>query len=178
MFNIESKIRRSVNEFDFAEPPIGHEALFKSKLRKQSGKSLSSFLRQSFLLKVAAIFLLGISIPGVYFLFSESKPASQLPQELSDARMFYYKIADQKLIELEQLAESTPSADETVKVAHNEVKKLKSESNLLQKQYLASGNDQRVFDAFLYNLKSTVNLLETLLSQARQMHVSNSGINP
>jgi hypothetical protein len=53
---------------------------------------------------------------------------------------------------------------------------LNSETELLKQQYLSSGKDQRVFDAFVFNLKSTVNLLETLLANAQPIPLSATGI--
>lgn len=167
MFNIESKIRRSAADFDYAEPPLGHELLFRSKLRAQSRKGLRHFLRQSFLLKVAALFFIGLSIPGIYYLVNSNSGLKALPSELTETQSFYNQLADQKLAELQQLAKTNPSAAETVKVAQKEMDTLKSETELLKQQYLTSGKDQRVFDAFVFNLKSTVNLLETLLANSQ-----------
>lgn len=176
MFNIESKIRRTAHEFDYAEPPAGHEAVFRSKLRAQSRKGIGFYLRQSFLLKVAALFFIGVSIPVIYYLVADYSNTEPYPIELTETQSFYNQLADQKLAELQQLAKANPSAAETVKVAKKEMDTLNSETELLKQQYLSSGKDQRVFDAFVFNLKSTVNLLETLLANAQPIPLSATGI--
>ncbi len=168
MFNIEHKIKKSASDFDFAEPPVRHEAIFRHKLRKQADHSPLRWMRPLLKLKIAAILLVALSIPGFYMYYSGTSDAKQVSaSELTETNAYYEQITQQKLAELEQIAAKHPSTKQNTVVATNEIKKLRDESARLNREYVSSHNDQRVFNALVYNFKSTVRLLETLITQTR-----------
>jgi hypothetical protein len=172
MSMLEEKIRKNRDLFDGAEPSEGHFDRFESKLAglnegetRQSNKySSGRFFRVAAVIAV----LLGLSI--TYYLIDPSKnsgqvAASSLPQEIQEARMYYNKLAEEKLQKINNCASSTSEASYIQKVVDNEITILDSSSVKLETELQNDNQNERLINALIRNYKTKSDLLDDILNR-------------
>jgi ribosome-binding factor A len=169
---LEEKIRKNRDLFDGAEPSEGHFDRFQSKLASlhegdmRQGKKYPS----GRLFRVAAVIavLLGLSI--TYYMIDPSinsnhVTASILPQEIQEARMYYDKLAEEKLQKINNCAASTSEASYIQKVVDNEITILDSSSVKLENELQNDSQNERLINALLRNYKTKSDLLDDILKR-------------
>lgn len=172
MSMLEEKIRKNRDLFDGAEPSEGHLERFQSKL---AGLHEDEDIRQrpihSYrLFRVAAVIavLLGLSV--TYYLIdpavnSGHVAASTLPQEIQEARMYYNKLAEEKLQKINNCAASTSEASYIQKVVTKEISVLDSSSVQLEEKLQTDTKNERLINALIRNYKTKSDLLDDILNR-------------
>jgi hypothetical protein len=171
MSMLEEKIRKNRDLFDGAEPSEGHLERFQSKLAGlNEGDSRLIIRRSGRLFRVAAVIavLLGLSV--TYYLVDPSKnsgqvAASSLPQEIQEARMYYNKLAEEKLQKINNCAASTSEASYIQKVVDNEISMLDSNSVKLESELQTDNQNERLMHALIRNYKTKSDLLDDILNR-------------
>jgi hypothetical protein len=168
---IEEKIRKNRDLFDGAEPSEGHFSRFQSKLDTlhEAAPGRKSWY-ETRLFRVAAVIavLLGLSI--TYYLvdpteYSNQIAANTLPQEVQEARMYYNKLAQEKLQKINDCAASASEASYIRKVVTNEITLLDSSSVKLEEQLQKDEPDPRLINALIRNYKTKSDLLDDILNR-------------
>ena len=171
MSMLEEKIRKNRDLFDGAEPSEGHMSRFQAKLEAvpKTGSHLKSpFSKKLFMVAAVIIILLGFSI--TYYLTEPTVnsglvSAGTLPQELQEARMYYNKLADEKLQKINECAASTSEASYIQKVVSDEITQLDSNSVKLEAELMKDQQDPRLINALIRNYKTKSDLLDGILNR-------------
>lgn len=171
MSKIEEIIKKNRSSFDDEVPDDGHLERFLTKLeQKQSNTNLHR--RRSFkVLKVAAIalILLTAGITSWFMLMPanqiQSAEIASIPDELIKADQYYTQMADQKLVEIDALAEENQLDKATVEHAANQVEVLLEISKSLIARYMSMNKDERIFQAIIKNYMLMVSGLDMIVEQ-------------
>jgi len=171
MSMLEEKIRKNRDLFDGAEPSEGHFDRFQSKLdalQEVAPRRVSWYSYRFF--RVAAVIVVLLSFSVIYYMIDPSVnsnvlSANTLPQEVQEARMYYNKLADEKLQKINQCASSTSEASYIQKVAVDEISILDSNSVKLEKELQADKQNKRLINALLRNYKTKSDLLDDILNR-------------
>jgi ribosome-binding factor A len=168
---LEEKIRKNRDLFDGAEPSEGHLERFQSKLAGlHEEDTWQRPIRSRRLFRVAAVItaLLGLSV--AYYLLDPSVnsnhvAASTLPQEIQEARMYYNKLAEEKLQKINNCAASTSEASYIQKVVTDEISVLDSNSVKLEEKLQNDSKNERLVNALIRNYKTKSDLLDNILNR-------------
>jgi hypothetical protein len=171
MSMLEEKIRKNRDLFDGAEPSEGHLERFQSKLAglDEASHPIKSWYSGR-LFRVAAVILILLGLSVTYYMIdpsvnSNQVAASTLPQEIQEARMYYNKLAEEKLQKINNCAASTSEASYIQKVVDNEITILDSSSVKLEKELQNDNNNERLINALIRNYKTKSDLLDDILNR-------------
>jgi Tfp pilus assembly protein PilN len=168
---LEEKIRKNRDLFDGAEPSQGHFDSFQSKLgslHEELPRVKPWYSGKTFRVAAVIIGLLGISL--VWYLLDPSMDtnrvaAGTLPQEIQEARMYYDKLADEKLQKINNCAASTSEASYIQKLVENEITLLDSSSVKLEQELQNDKENKHLINALIRNYKTKSDLLDDVLNR-------------
>jgi hypothetical protein len=171
MSMLEEKIRKNRDLFDGAEPSEGHLERFQLKLAglDEAGPRQKSWYSGR-LFRVAAVIVILLGLSVTYYLIdpsvnSNQVAASTLPQEIQEARMYYNKLAEEKLQKINNCAASTSEASYIQKVVDDEITILDSSSVKLEEELQKDNNNERLINALIRNYKTKSDLLDNILNR-------------
>jgi ribosome-binding factor A len=172
MSMLEEKIRKNRDLFDGAEPTEGHLERFQSKLAglHEKEETRQAHKPSGRLLRVAAVIAVLLSLSITYYLIdpavnSSHVAASTLPQEIQEARMYYNKLAEEKLQKINNCAASTSEASYIQKVVTKEISMLDSSSVQLEAKLQIDNKNERLINALIRNYKTKSDLLDDILTR-------------
>ena len=168
---LEEKIRKNRDILDGAEPFPGHADRFLEKLSAlhegEENKDRGSSRTYWRIAAVAAV-LVGISVT-LYFINPSENPgklsANALPQEIRDAKVYYDKLADEKLQKINECAVSTSEASYIQKTAQEQISLLDSNAIRLESELQTDQNNERLINALIRNYKTKADLLNDILNR-------------
>jgi hypothetical protein len=167
---LEEKIRKNKDLFDKAEPPKGHSDRFASKLKDLHKEEVKIKPRRSSrVYKIAAVLaiLLGISAVLIFTIPQRSVTgvaASELPEELKEAKFYYEEQANKKLEQINQCAATNEEAAMIRDMAVKEMEALDETSTDLEGELQVNSENQRVKDALIMNYKTKSEILDNILN--------------
>jgi len=168
---LEEKIRKNRDILDGAEPSEGHFERFQSKLDSlhEVGPRQKSWYSNRFF-RVAAVIVVLLGLSVMYYLVDPSVnsnfvAASTLPQEIQEARMYYDKLAEEKLQKINECAASTSEASYIQKVVVDEITLLDSNSVKLEEELKNDKQNERLINALIRNYKTKSDLLDNILNR-------------
>jgi len=169
MSMLEEKIRKNRDLYDGAEPSEGHLERFQSKLaclHEGDSRERTGYSRRLFRVAAVIVALIGLSI--TYYLINPSinsnhVTASTLPQEIQESRMYYDKLAEEKLQKINNCAASTSEASYIQKVVGNEISLLDSNSVKLEGELKNDKQNKHLINALIRNYKTKSDLLDNIL---------------
>jgi len=171
MSMLEEKIRRNRDILDGADPSEGHFMKFQSKLDSlhEMGPGQKSWYSGR-LFRVAAVIIVLLGLSVTYYLVDPSMnsnpvAASTLPQEIQEARMYYDKLAEEKLQKINDCAASTSEASYIQRVVIDEITLLDSNSVKLEKELQRDNQNERLINALIRNYKTKSDLLDGILNR-------------
>jgi hypothetical protein len=171
MSMLEEKIRKNRDLFDGAEPSEGHLDRFQSKLAglHDAGPRQKSWYSGR-LFRVAAVLVVLLSLSVTYYLIDPSVnpnhvAASTLPLEIQEARMYYDKLASEKLQKINDCAASTSEASYIQKVVIDEITILDSNSVKLEEELQTDNQNKRLISALIRNYKAKSDILDNILNR-------------
>ena len=171
MSMLEEKIRKNRDLFDGAEPAEGHFIRFQSKLDalNEAVPAKGDWFSGKFY-KIAAVVVVLLALSITYYVINPSSNSNQLaantlPQEIQEARMYYDKLAEEKLQKINDCAASTSEASYIQKVVINEITLLDSSSVQLEQQLQNDMENQRLINALIRNYKTKSDLLDDILNR-------------
>jgi hypothetical protein len=168
---LEEKIRKNRDLFDGAEPSESHFDRFQTKLEaldEDLPRIRPWYSGKTFRVAAVVIALLGISI--AFYLLNPAQDtnsivAATLPQEIQEARMYYDKLADEKLQKINECAASTSEASYIQKLVSDEITLLDSSSVKLEEQLQNDKENKRLINALIRNYKTKSDLLDDILNR-------------
>jgi len=168
---LEDKIRKNRDLFDGAEPSDGHFNRFQDRLEslhEASPRHMSRYAKRLIMVAAVIVILLGLSV--TYYLVDPSSntnpvAAGTLPQEIQEARMYYDKLAEEKLQRINQCASSSSEASYIQKVVDNEIELLDSNSVKLEEALQDDNQNSRLINALIRNYKTKSDLLDDILNR-------------
>ncbi|MFO7615015.1 MAG: hypothetical protein R6W71_10285 [Bacteroidales bacterium] len=172
---LEEKIRKNRELLDAAEPSSDHFDRFQNKLdvlhlvaEKRYLPHLNKYYR------VAAVIIVLIGLSLTYYLVGPEKStnyatAGALPADLLEAKMYYDRLANEKLQEIYQHAANSSEASYVRKLASDEIELLDSASVKLEEQILEDQQNNRLINALLMSYKTKSDLLDDILNRLRNI---------
>jgi hypothetical protein len=171
MSMLEEKIRKNRDLFDGADPTEGHFDRFQSRLDSlHEVRTLQSSRFSGKFFRIAAVIVVLLGLSVTYYIIDPSSRTNQLaantlPQEIQEARMYYDKLANEKLLKINECASSTSEASYIQKVAVNQMTQLDSNSVKLEQQLQDDQGNTRLINALLRNYKTKSDLLDDILNR-------------
>ncbi len=181
---IEEKIRKNKEIFDSYEPNDGHFDRFQKKLSElHPQKKTNIFVRTNVLLKVAAVFIILITVTFIIIDYSNDNKqlivtSNQedivLPDELIEVKQYYTSLNQEKIEEIENLAVSDEEAEKLKQMALNEMNELGADNEDLEKEYIESNNNNRIFSSIVNNYRLLTNVLDRIIDNINQIQNQNT----
>ena len=180
---IEEKIRKNKEIFDSYEPNDGHFDRFQKKLSKlHPQKKTNIFVRTNVLLKVAAVFIILITVTFIIInytndnkqlIVTSNQEDIVLPDELIEVKQYYTSLNKEKIEEIENLAVSDEEAEKLKQMALNEMNELGADNEELEKEYIESNNN-RIFSSIVNNYRLLTNVLDRIIDNINQIQNQNT----
>lgn len=168
---LEEKIRKNRDLLDGAEPSNGHLERFHERLSALHGAEAREVKRiPGKYWRVAAVgaVLVGLSVV-FYFINPTKNPgqlnASVLPQEIRDAKVYYNKMAEEKLMKINECAVSPSEASYIQKTTQEQISMLDSNAVELEAELQNDQNNERIINALIRNYKAKSDLLNDILNR-------------
>lgn len=176
---IEEKIRKNKEIFDSYEPNDGHFDRFQKKLSKlHPQKKTNIFVRTNVLLKVAAVFIILITVTFIIInytndnkqlIVTSNQEDIVLPDELKEVKQYYTYLNQQKIEEIENLDVSDEEAEKLKQMAFNEMTELDADNKELEKEYIESNNNERLFSSIVTNYRLLTSVLDRIIDNINQI---------
>ena len=176
---IEEKIRKNKEIFDSYEPNDGHFDRFQKKLSKlHPQKKTNIFVRTNVLLKVAAVIVILITVTFIIInytndnkqlIVTSNQEDIVLPDELIEVKQYYTTLNQQKIEEIENLNVSDEEAEKLKQMALNEMTELDADNKELEKEYIESNNNDRIFSSIVTNYRLLTNVLDRIIDNINQV---------
>lgn len=158
--------------FDIAEPRMGHEHRFLTKLKHdqtpvETAAPIWGIFNWKPVLAVAATLVLCFSLITIFQQDdSELMDLASVSPELSQTQSFFVTTITNEIAVLE--SERTPETAELIDDALKELKLLESEYQNLKVDLTDSGNDKRVIYAMINNFQNRIEVLKTVLEHIEE----------
>jgi len=156
--------------FDIEEPHTGHKERFSKKLEDKSTSTKNTDSRSRNLwtpiLAIAASFILAFFLIGDFIGDGNATRNSDLASispEMKQTQAFYTGLITKELNALN--AEKTHETEAIINDALNQMKKLEKNYEMLRKDLVNSGKDNRVIHAMIQNFQQRIDLLNNVLTQ-------------
>ncbi|MCK4406120.1 MAG: hypothetical protein KAT33_08720 [Bacteroidales bacterium] len=176
---IEEKIRKNKEIFDSYEPNDGHFDRFQKKLSKlHPQKKTNIFVRTNVLLKVAAVFIILVTVTFIIInytndnkqlIVTSNQEDIVLPDELKEVKQYYTYLNQQKIEEIENLDVSDEEAEKLKQMAFNEMTELDADNKELEKEYIESNNNERLFSSIVTNYRLLTSVLDRIIDNINQI---------
>ena len=165
MKELEKIIKSRREEFDYADPPAGHEERFLEKLNSGNKKSYM-FLR------IAAVFLAAAFISAASYIFlglnNEENNMNAFSTEIKETIYYYNTLNHEK----ESRIMAMPMEDKKEKIRiQDDLKKYEEQYDQLINDLRRFPNDPRVINAIIEYHRSKSEMLEHIIYQLQQTNV-------
>lgn len=156
-------------DFDIEEPHTGHRERFFKKLESQTETpKAKGKLRNLWtpVIGIAASFLLAIFLFGEFIGTDVSAKNSELASispEMKQTQEFYTSLITKELNALND--EMSPETEAIINDALIQMEKLEKNYEVLKKDLVKSGKDNRVIHAMIQNFQQRIDLLNNVLTQ-------------
>ncbi|MBS4056462.1 MAG: hypothetical protein KGZ82_04005 [Bacteroidales bacterium] len=182
MNKIDDLFRQNNALFEGEDLEDGHLERFLARLdqRKPIARKKSFFLQHLTKLSIAAVLVIGLGVLGILIKNKQSNVQStdQLHTEaIQKADQYYTEIANDKIAEIEAMAQHSPSRETIVNEAIAQVNVLSTISKRLIGEYLRLKGDDRVFSAIMSNYMQMISGLD-LVKEQIETHSNITTINP
>ncbi len=174
--NLENRIKELANQFDIAEPSIGHFDRFEAKLSQKEDRKVIQWNPNTWKwLTVAASVLL---LVGFWFGNYSAKAGMELADispEMEETQTFFMA-SIQKEVEKINLQRNENNA-EIIDDAFAQLKTLESKYDELTIELEDTSEDKRIIYAMIANFQQRIEVLEHLLEQLEEIKIINSELN-
>ncbi len=160
--SFEAYIKKHREFFENEEINPGHIRRFHNKFnRNRRKKSLYMAIR------IAALLVLLVGIPILFFHqdIAASLSSNVLPGDVSEARVYYSKLVDDRMDELSKLHVE----DDLGKNIRTELKSIDNSLNNLRDDLKTNPSDERVQDAMIMLYQTKVDFLDYVISKTKNL---------
>lgn len=161
--DLEQRVLELREEFDFAEPNVGHFERFQAKLKKEKKtKSKTSWLW----LSVAAMVLLAFGFMLGNLNTQKGIQLADVSPKMQETQNFYLASIQQE-IELVK-AKQTPENQKIIEDSFAQLTILEKKYEVLTLELKESNEDKRVIFAMISNFQTRIEVLQNLLLQLEE----------
>ena len=172
MNDLEKTFKKLQNDFDLAEPNIGHFDRFEAKLKGQD-KDVKSHKNISwYWLAVAATVILFV---GVWFGNNNAQDRmdlGELSPKMEETQNFYLATIQKEIKFIE--GKKNPQNKRIIEDAFIQLTKLELDHQKLSKELKESNEDKRVIYAMIANFQMQIEVLQNLVEQLEEFNKMNS----
>ncbi len=165
--NLENLFEKLKGQFDIEAPEIGHENRFLEKLNASNGIVSIDKKRRFWLkpLSIAASILILCSVGiGLYQSnLSLEKQVAQISPEVSRTEFYFASLIEEQVSHLQ--SESSPETRQIIDDTMVQLKKLKNNYGLLEKDLINGGNSKLILSAMITNFQTRIDLLQDVLDK-------------
>ncbi|MEN8123763.1 MAG: hypothetical protein ABFR32_01435 [Bacteroidota bacterium] len=160
--NLENTIKEKRNEFDFAEPNIGHFERFEARLKAQS-KPKSKVVYWPWLSVAASIIIiLGIWFGG-NFTPNKGLELADISPKMEETQSFFIQTIQKEIAQIEK--NKTPENQKIIDDAFSQLRILEKSYKKLTLELKESNEDKRVIYAMIFNFQQRIEILQNLMQQ-------------
>ncbi len=176
---LEQRIKKNKELFDINEPNDGHFDRFQDKLKKihQPEKAVQKRW-YSGAMKIAASVIVLLGVTFVLFLYdngSVSFFADETSPELTEVTNYYSSVTEQKLAKIEELSQRDEAAAKLKQNAIMNVNAIGEQTQALEKEYIDSNKDTRVFSAIVNNYRLLASALDKVIENMNDVQQKKIG---
>ncbi len=176
---LEQRIKKNKELFDINEPNDDHFDRFQNKLKEihQPGKTVHKRW-YSGAMKIAASVIVLLAVTFVLFLYdngSVSFFAEETSPELTEVTNYYSSVTEQKLAKIEELSQSDEEAAKLKQTALVNVNAIEEQTQALEKEYIESNKDTRVFGAIVNNYRLLASALDKVIENMNEVQQKKIG---
>ncbi len=176
---LEQRITKNKELFDVNEPEDGHFDRFQDRLKEIHKPEKSIQKRWYFSgLQVAASVLILLAVTFVLFLYNNgsiSLFAPEISPELAEVTNYYTSITQEKLAKIEELSQSDEEAKKLKQTALMNVDAIGEQTQVLEKEYIDSNKDTRVFGAIVNNYRLLASALDKVIENMNDVQQKKIG---
>ena len=166
MDELEKTFKKLQNEFDFAEPNIGHFDRFEAKLKGQPKESNHNKGISWYWLAIAATVILFV---GVWFGNQNTQDNIQLGElspDMEETQNFYLATIKKEIKIIE--SQKNPKNEKIIEDAFVQLNKLELNHQKLFIELKNSNEDKRVIYAIISNFQMQIEVLQNLVDQLEE----------
>ena len=160
--NFENIFKENKNEFDFAEPNIGHFDRFEAKLKNSSIPVVAKKTPWHWMAVAASILLL-----FGFWLGKQNKAKgyelADVSPKMEETQNFYLATIHKEIEEINK--QKTPENQKIIKDAFDQLNKLEVSYQKLTIELKESSEDKRVIYAMIANFQKRLEVLQNLMMQ-------------
>lgn len=178
---LEQRITKNKELFDVYEPDEGHFDRFQKKLKSKKEPKKENKPKRFYFgaLKIAASVLILLAVTFVLFMYnnrSGSLFAAETPPELTEVSNYYSSVTEQKLAKIDELSKTDPEAEKLKQYALMNAEAVDADTKELEKQYVASNKDTRLFGAIVSNYRVLAAALDKVIQNMNDIQDKKSGV--
>lgn len=163
--DLEHTFKELREEFDFAEPNVGHFERFQAKLKE--GKNTKSKNNSSWLwLSVAAMVLLAFGFMLGNLNYQKGLELADVSPKMQETQNFYLASIQSEIEAVK--AKQTPENKQIIEDSFAQLKTLEKKYNDLTIELQESNEDKRVIFAMISNFQTRITVLQNLMNQLEQ----------
>jgi hypothetical protein len=172
MNDLEKIFEKLENDFDLAEPNIGHFERFEKKLKANSKPLKNNKNISWYWLAIAASVILFV---GVWFgnnNAENSRELGGLSPKMEETQNFYLATIKKEIKFIE--GQKNPQNQKIIDDAFTQLTKLEIDHKILFKELKESNEDKRVIYAIIANFQIQIEVLQNLVEQLEEFKKMNS----
>jgi hypothetical protein len=172
MSDLEKTFKKLQNDFDLAEPSIGHFDRFEAKLKGKDKGSTNNKSISWYWLAIAASVILFV---GVWFGNNNAQGSMELGElspKMEETQNFYLATIQKEIKFIE--GQKNPQNQRIIDDAFTQLTKLELDHQKLSEELKESNEDKRVIYAVIANFQMQIEVLQNLVEQLEEFDKMNS----
>ncbi len=174
--NLENRFKELTDQFDIAEPTIGHFDRFESRLRKKEEKSTITWNPNTWKwLSVAASILLLVGFWFGSYSATSGMELAEISPEMEETQSFFMASIQKEVEKINVQRDETNA--EIIDDAFAQLKVLETKYQELTIELEDTSEDKRIIYAMIANFQQRIEVLGHLLEQLEEIKIINSELN-
>lgn len=172
MNDLEKTFKKLQNDFDLAEPNVGHFERFEAKLKGKDKGSKNNKNISWYWLAIAASVILFV---GIWFGNNNAQDRMELGElspKMEETQNFYLATIQKEIMFIE--GQKNPQNQRIIDDAFTQLTKLELDHQKLSKELKESNEDKRVIYAVIANFQMQIEVLQNLVEQLEEFDKMNS----
>jgi ABC-type iron transport system FetAB ATPase subunit len=172
MKDLEKTFIKLQNDFDLAEPNVGHFERFEAKLGVQDKGSKKANGISWYWLAIAASVILFVGVWFGNYSANDNKQLGELSSKMEETQNFYLATIKKEIKFIED--QKNPQNQRIIDDAFTQLTKLELDHQRLSKELKESNEDKRVIYAMIANFQMQVQVLQNLVEQLEEFNKMNA----
>ena len=172
MNDLEKTFKKLQNDFDLAEPNVGHFERFEAKLTGQDRGSKKGNTISWYWLAIAASVILFVGIWFGNYNAHDNMQLGEISPKMEETQNFYLATIQKEIKFIED--QKNPQNQKIIDDAFTQLTKLELDHQKLSKELKESNENKRVIYAMIANFQMQVEVLQNLVEQLDEFNKMNS----